>query len=70
MSDRERSFYHYPQAEAYDLFRDGKFIMSGTEQECWGYLHRNISTSVDHALRHEGYYRMTPATLPAFLKGA
>jgi hypothetical protein len=39
----------------YDLLRDGEVVFSGTEGDCWRYLHRVHSCSVCHALEHEGY---------------
>lgn len=39
----------------FELRRDGRYIMIGTEYECMNYIHRNHSYSMDHALRYEGY---------------
>ncbi len=41
--------------ELYDLRRDGKIIFRGTANECFIKLHRIQSSSVDHALKYEGY---------------
>ena len=37
------------------LYRDGKEILTGTERECWVYIHRMHCYSVDHACKWEGY---------------
>lgn len=55
------ALYPYPPAPRYTLARDGVAVFEGTEHECWAYLHRVQSGSVDYALRHAGY-TMTPAT--------
>ena len=39
----------------WELRRDGNLILTGTEQDCWQYIHSNHSFSVDWALAHEGY---------------
>ena len=39
----------------YLLLRDGKEILTGTEGECWTWIHSHTPFSVDHALRYEGY---------------
>jgi|HubBroStandDraft_2_1064218.scaffolds.fasta_scaffold58474_2 hypothetical protein len=44
----------------YVLTRDGREVLLGTEQEIWSWMHKNVSSSVDHALKHEGY-RIAPA---------
>lgn len=44
---------------AYRLSRDGREVMIGTERECWLYIHRTHSYSVDWAQRWEGY-SLTP----------
>jgi len=47
--------YPYKPAPLMVLLRDGKPLLTGTEQECWHYIHFNTPFSVDHALTHEGY---------------
>lgn len=37
------------------LKRDGVEIITGTEQDCWTWLHSHCSCSVDWALKYEGY---------------
>lgn len=39
----------------YELRKDGKLILRGSETECWHKLHQIQSGSVDHAIKHEGY---------------
>lgn len=39
----------------FTLYRDGKKVLSGTERDCWKYIHDNHSFSVWHALAWEGY---------------
>lgn len=41
------------------LTRDGAEILIGTEGECWTWIHRHASSSVEHALRWEGW-KMEP----------
>jgi hypothetical protein len=45
----------------YNLRRDGRTILTGTEIECWGYIHWNHAYSIEHALKYEGY-TITPVT--------
>lgn len=45
------------------LTRDGVEVITGTELECWQWIHSHTSFSVDHACRHEGY-TMRPAQVP------
>ena len=35
--------------------KDGKVLFSGTESECWIWLHKNVYVSLHWALRNEGY---------------
>ncbi len=51
--------YDRSPSDQYVLTRDGKEVTRGTEQQVWAWMHRNVSSSVDHALKHEGY-RITP----------
>lgn len=39
----------------FQLRRDGALVFTGTEQECWAWIHRQHSYSVAHALQFEGY---------------
>jgi hypothetical protein len=39
----------------FELRRDGVLILTGTEDECWQYIHRMHCYSVSHATTHEGY---------------
>lgn len=39
----------------YNLCRDGKKVMQGTDMECLDYIHKNHSYSFTHAITHEGY---------------
>lgn len=39
----------------YVLYRDGKEVCRGTEDDCVRYVHRNHCYSFSHALRYEGY---------------
>lgn len=42
------------------LYRDGKFVMKGSEIAILDYIHNNHCYSMDHALKYEGY-SVTPA---------
>ena len=57
--ERDAALPDYPYApspaDRYELTRDGKPVLRGTEGEIWRYLHRVHSGSVSHALKHEGY---------------
>lgn len=48
------------ESHLWELTRDGQHVMTGAMQECWAYIHRTHSFSVDHACRHEGY-KIEPA---------
>ncbi len=41
--------------QMYELHRDGKFVMGGTEVEVWAYLLKHQSSSVAWACAYEGY---------------
>jgi hypothetical protein len=43
------------QSDMYDLRRDGKLIMRGSEAECYYRLQRIQSQSADWAMKYEGY---------------
>ena len=48
--------YQEPSASGpWRLCRDGREIITGTEHECWTWIHSHTSFSVSHALHHEGY---------------
>lgn len=47
--------YQRSASDQYVLTRDGREVMRGTESQIWKWMHANVSSSVDHALRHEGY---------------
>lgn len=49
--------YNYNRSlnDTYILKLDGKPVFIGKEMDCWKYIHRTHSFSIDHALVHEGY---------------
>lgn len=57
--------YEKSPSDQYALSRDGKEILRGTEQAIWSWMHKNLSSSVDHALKHEGYRIAPVAALAA-----
>jgi len=52
-----RDPYPYPTSHTgqYRLTRDGKEVLRGSEGEIWKWMHRHESSSIEHALRYEGY---------------
>jgi hypothetical protein len=42
--------------DTWEVRRDGKLLFRGpSESECWGWLQRHTSYSVDWAMKYEGY---------------
>jgi hypothetical protein len=55
------TLYGYPESDRYTITKDGgPALFSGTEAECWSWLHQNTSSSVFWALSYEGY-KMEPS---------
>jgi hypothetical protein len=59
-----RDLYGYAPVDGsnktqYDLTRDGKPVLTGTEQECWKCIHETTSVSVYQALKFEGWKMAT-----------
>lgn len=41
--------------DTWEVRKDGRFLLRGTEFECMKYLHNNTSSSANHAMKYEGF---------------
>ena len=41
--------------ETYEVRKDGALLFRGPEAECWNYVHKSTSSSVDWAMKYEGW---------------
>ena len=46
--------------ETYEVRRDGRLLFRGSETECWDFIHNHSSSSVDWAMKYEGW-TITPS---------
>lgn len=43
------------EMNVYEVRRDGKLLFVGPEAECWHFIHKHTSYSVDWAMKYEGW---------------
>jgi hypothetical protein len=67
----DKLYPYQPAEEAgpWVLSRDGVGILTGTERECWTWIHSHTPHSVSHALQHEGYTIRAGKVGPIDLRG-
>jgi hypothetical protein len=41
--------------DSYEVRKDGHLLFRGSMPECVDYMHSHTSTSIDHAIKYEGY---------------
>jgi hypothetical protein len=46
--------------ETFEVRKDGRLLFRGPEAECWHYIHKHTSSSVDWAMKYEGW-TITPS---------
>lgn len=54
-TDRLYQYQEPSTSGPWRLLRDGVEVLTGTERECWQYIHSHHCYSVSHALAYEGY---------------